>query len=119
MARGRLPTPGRSRARPEPVWEEIRRELRRKGVTLRLLWREYRHDYPDGYQYSRFCERYGRWEAVRRLGRADALDRGATDRAAPRRLHLRRGAGDEQYDVPGGGSRAGPAQLDRGACPRV
>ncbi len=62
MARGRLPTPGRSRARPEPVWEEIRRELRRKGVTLRLLWREYRHDYPDGYQYSRFCERYRRWE---------------------------------------------------------
>jgi transposase len=62
MARRRLPTPGRSRARPEPVWEEIHRELRRKGVTLRLLWQEYRHDYPDGYQYSRFCERYRRWE---------------------------------------------------------
>lgn len=61
---GRLypPNPGRSRARPEPVWEEIHRELRRKGVTLRLLWQEYRHDYPDGYQYSRFCERYRRWE---------------------------------------------------------
>jgi transposase len=61
---GRLypPTPGRPRARPEPVWEEIHRELRRKGVTLRLLWQEYRHAYPDGYQYSRFCERYRRWE---------------------------------------------------------
>jgi transposase len=61
---GRLypPNPGRSRVRPEPVWEEIHRELRRKGVTLGLLWQEYRRDYPDGYQYSRFCERYHRWE---------------------------------------------------------
>ena len=60
---GRLypPNPGRSRMRPEPVWEEIHRELRRKGVTLGLLWREYRRDFPDGYQYSRFCERYRRW----------------------------------------------------------
>src|SRR5579883_2493952 len=57
---GRLYPP--TRARPEPVWEEIHRELRRKGVTLRLLWQEYRHAYPDGYQYSRFCERYRRWE---------------------------------------------------------
>ncbi len=61
---GRLypPNPGRSRVRPEPVWDEIHRELRRKGVTLGLLWQEYRRDYPDGYQYSRFCERYHRWE---------------------------------------------------------
>ncbi len=60
---GRLypPHPGRWRARPEPVWGEIHRELRRKGVTLGLLWQEYRRDYPDGYQYSRFCERYRRW----------------------------------------------------------
>lgn len=56
------PNPGRWRVRPEPVWEAIHRELRRKGVTLGLLWQEYRHDYPDGYQYSRFCERYRRWE---------------------------------------------------------
>lgn len=56
------PNPGRSRVRPEPVWDEIHRELRRKGVTLNLLWQEYRRDFPDGYQYSRFCERYRRWE---------------------------------------------------------
>src|SRR5712691_282577 len=61
---GRLypPNPGRWRVRPEPVWEEIHRELRRKRVTLGLLWQEYRRDHPDGYQYSRFCERYHRWE---------------------------------------------------------
>lgn len=57
------PNHGRSLLRPEPAWEEIHRELRRKGVTLRLLWQEYRRDHPEeGYQYSRFCERYRRWE---------------------------------------------------------
>jgi len=38
--------------------EYIRKELTRKSVTLRLLWLKYRQANPDGYQYSRFCERY-------------------------------------------------------------
>ena len=33
-------------------------ELRRKGVTLELLWQEYRAVHPDGYGYSRFCDLY-------------------------------------------------------------
>lgn len=37
-------------------------ELRRKGVTLLLLWQEYREVHPDGYGYSRYCELYTRWE---------------------------------------------------------
>lgn len=37
-------------------------ELRRKGVTLFLLWQEYRERHPEGYSYSRFCERYGAWK---------------------------------------------------------
>jgi transposase len=42
--------------------KEIHRELRRKHVTLRLLWEEYRVDHrEDGYGYSRFCELYRRW----------------------------------------------------------
>jgi transposase len=36
--------------------------LRRKGVTLALVWEEYRPDYAEGYGYSRFCELYTRWE---------------------------------------------------------
>ncbi|MEW6439287.1 MAG: IS21 family transposase, partial [Pseudomonadota bacterium] len=40
---------------------KIHRELRRKGVTLQLLWQEYKQDHPDGYQYSQFCEHYRRW----------------------------------------------------------
>jgi len=45
-----------------PDWPTIRRELRRSGVTLMLLWEEYRATHPDGYGYSRFCELYRRWE---------------------------------------------------------
>lgn len=52
-----LPTPDR----PLPVWAEIHRELKRKGVTLTLLWEEYRSQHPDGYQYSRFCDLYREW----------------------------------------------------------
>lgn len=46
----------------QPDWAGIHRELRRKGVTLSLLWEEYRTDHPEGYGYSRFCELYTRWE---------------------------------------------------------
>ena len=47
---------------PQPDFVGIYNELHRhKHVTLQLLWQEYREAYPDGYQYSRFCELYGRW----------------------------------------------------------
>ena len=51
-----------SGSHPQPDWAYLHRELRRKGVTLALLWEEYRGTYPDGYGYSRFCELYSRWE---------------------------------------------------------
>src|SRR5512139_1086335 len=44
-----------------PNWTEIHGELKRKGVTLFLLWEEYRQGNPEGYQYSWFCEQYRRW----------------------------------------------------------
>ena len=47
--------------RPLPQWAEIHRELKRKGVTLTLLWEEYQALYPGGYQYSRFCDLYREW----------------------------------------------------------
>ena len=47
--------------RPVPDWSAVHAELRRKGVTLRLLWLEYREPHPDGYGYSQFCEHYSRW----------------------------------------------------------
>jgi transposase len=47
--------------RPLPDWAEVHRELKRKGVTLALLWHEYKGAQPEGLQYSQFCERYRRW----------------------------------------------------------
>jgi len=51
-----------SRSIPQPDWSYVHAELRRKGVTLALLWEEYRSVHPDGYGYSRYCELYTRWE---------------------------------------------------------
>ncbi len=46
-----------------PDWPAVHRALRRKNVTLSLVWEEYRAVHPDdGYGYSRFCELYRRWE---------------------------------------------------------
>lgn len=48
--------------RPHPDWEYIHAELQRPGVTLQLLWQEYKASHPDGYQSSQFCEHYHRWK---------------------------------------------------------
>lgn len=49
-------------ARPLPEFERIFTELKTKGVTLELLWHEYRTEHGEaGYSYSRFCELYARW----------------------------------------------------------
>jgi transposase len=51
------------RRRAEPDWAAIHRELKRKHVTLSILWDEYIACDPDGYRYSRFCELYRSWES--------------------------------------------------------
>jgi hypothetical protein len=48
--------------RPEPGWATVHRELKRAGVTLQLLWEEYRAAHPDSHGYSRFCQRYQEWK---------------------------------------------------------
>ena len=48
-------------SRPEPDPEYVHRELKRKHVTLMLLWCEYKQAHPDGLMYSQFCERYRQW----------------------------------------------------------
>jgi transposase len=47
--------------RPEPDWATMHQELKRKGVTLFLLWQEYKSTTPKGFQYSRFCQGYRAW----------------------------------------------------------
>src|SRR5512139_3183820 len=47
--RPELPT-----ARPVPDWNTVAAELTKRGVTLMLLWEEYRQQHRDGYRYSQF-----------------------------------------------------------------
>ena len=47
--------------RAEPDWVMVHQELRKKSVTLELLWQEYKSAHPDGYRYSWFCEHYRVW----------------------------------------------------------
>jgi transposase len=57
------PVSGRPQARPEPDWQYVHEQLKQKGVTLVLLWQEYKEQHPDGYQLSQFCDRYRTWRA--------------------------------------------------------
>lgn len=36
-------------------------ELRKPGVTLQLLWEEYKREHPEGFQYSQFCNHFQQW----------------------------------------------------------
>jgi transposase len=56
--------------RPLPDFASVHRELRRKGVTLALLWQEYKATHAEGLQYSQFCEHYRRF-----VGRLDLVMR--------------------------------------------
>jgi len=44
-----------------PSMQYLFEEMKRKHVTLQLLWYEYKQGNPDGYQYSYFCELYNQW----------------------------------------------------------
>jgi transposase len=56
-----LPT-SQTKNRPLPDWEYVHKELRKKGITLRLLWREYRDMHPIGIGYTQFCHHYGHYK---------------------------------------------------------
>lgn len=69
FARGASPP---TATRPVPDWARVHQELKRKGVTLQLLWAEYKDAHqqgaPDGerpyqrpYQYTQFCRHYHAW----------------------------------------------------------
>ena len=43
----------------QPDYAVIHQELKRKGVTLQLLWEEYQKAYgQSAYRYSQFCRHY-------------------------------------------------------------
>ena len=45
-----------------PDYAHVHQELKRKGVTLQLLWEEYSAAHGErAYRYSQYCERYHRY----------------------------------------------------------
>src|SRR6267154_414583 len=51
------------RRHAEPDWPTVHQELKRKHVTLVIVWDEYIAANPGGYSYSRFCELYRGFES--------------------------------------------------------
>ena len=65
----------RSNKSANPMYEALsqefpyyEKELARVGVTLYLLWEEYKQRQPDGFSYSRFCHHYRMWESKLKPG---------------------------------------------------
>ncbi len=49
----------------EPDYAQIHQELKRKGVTLLLLWEEYQASQGDrAFQYTAFCTHYHAWRGM-------------------------------------------------------
>jgi transposase len=63
LERRLLVVPERPRDHVQPDYGHLHQELRRKGMTLMLLWEEYRADHADRqtYAYSQFCDNYRRF----------------------------------------------------------
>lgn len=55
------PAPPLGEERVVPDWSAVYEEMKRKSVTLQLLWEEYRREHPKGYGYSWFCEEFRRF----------------------------------------------------------
>jgi transposase len=48
--------------RPQPDFAWMHRELSEHDhLTLRVLWKEYNRENPDGFQFSHYCELYRHW----------------------------------------------------------
>lgn len=63
LERRLLASPQRPREHVQPDYPRVHHELRRKGMTLMLLWEEYRAEYADRqtYAYSQYCDNYRRF----------------------------------------------------------
>ncbi len=57
----------RSRASdwPEVDWAKVEKDLSGRGMTLMLLWEEWRETHPDGMSYPTWCRRFREWRPRR------------------------------------------------------
>src|ERR1700680_5290655 len=62
LERRLFPAPGETTApRPAIDWRRVHEEMKRRSVTLVLLWQEYRAGQVDGYGSRALCGPYGVW----------------------------------------------------------
>ena len=67
LERALFPIQGhRDTRRPAPDWAAVDKELRRRGVTLKLLWLEYLVEHPAGYRLTQFCHHFRQWQQASR-----------------------------------------------------
>lgn len=59
---------------------DYEKELKRVGVTLQLLWTEYKEKFPEGYRYSQFCHHFDQWQRIQKVS-----------------MHIEHKAGDKMY----------------------
>ena len=59
---------GRPRLKyPDPDWNWVHGELKRKGVTKQLIWHEHNEKQEGSLSYSQFCHRYRRWAKLNQI----------------------------------------------------
>ena len=50
---------------PEVDWAKVETDLSERGMTLMLLWKEWRETHPDGMSYPTWCRRFREWRPRR------------------------------------------------------
>jgi transposase len=56
-----FPRVAQTASKPLPDFVYLTGEMKKKGVTLQLLYEEYKRDNPGGYERSQFYHLYGNW----------------------------------------------------------
>ena len=70
--------PPRTTLKPLPDYAYVHREMKKKGVTLQLLWQEYKETHPDGHQETQFREYYHAFVNTLRLSLRQTYKAGST-----------------------------------------
>lgn len=50
----------------EALFPYFEKELARTGINRMVLWGEYKRNFPQGYNYSRFCDHFRLWREARK-----------------------------------------------------
>ena len=52
-------------AQEDVDWAKVEKDLSGRGMTLKLLWEEWRETHPDGMSYVTWCRRFRNWRPRR------------------------------------------------------